>query len=73
MRAKVRRGDGTGEATRLVFRIETVEDYGLAKHRIESLKDSTRGDDEEQELQALIDAVERWDADHAAQPGRHRR
>lgn len=73
MRAKVQHGARAGEETRPVFRIETVEDYDLAKHRIAGLKDSTRGDDEEHELQALIDAVQRWDADHAAPPSRDRR
>lgn len=73
MRAKVEHGARAGEETRPVFRIETIEDYELAKHRIAGLKDSTRGDEEEHELQALIDAVARWDADHAVHADRHRR
>ena len=41
-----------------------VEDYELATQRIAALQDSTRGDEEEHELQALIEAVKRWDAKH---------
>ncbi len=73
MRTKVQHGANAGENTRPVFKIETVEDYECAKRRIEGLRDSTRGDDEEHELQALVEAVQRWDADHSVPAGRQGR
>ncbi|WP_089175393.1 hypothetical protein [Bosea sp. AS-1] len=69
MRAKVQHGASTGEATRPVFGIETAKDYERARNRIASLKDSTRDEDEEHELEALVEAVQRWDADHSARAG----
>lgn len=73
MRAKVQHGDHAGEASRPVIGIETAEDYERARHRVESLRDSTRGEDEEHELQALLDALRRWDAEHPPRAGRQRR
>jgi hypothetical protein len=73
MRARVQHGASAGEVTRPVFRIESAEDDERARHRIESLRDSTRSEDEEHELQALVAAVRRWDADHAPRAGAQRR
>ncbi|MDX3806807.1 hypothetical protein ACXIUS_05455 [Bosea thiooxidans] len=73
MRAKVEHGASAGEATRPFFRIENAEDYERARNRIASLKDSTRGDDEEHELQALVEAVRQWKAEQPAHPGGQRR
>jgi hypothetical protein len=64
MRTKIEHGEHAGEPDRPRFGIETVEDYELATQRIAALQDSTRGDEEEHELQALIEAVKRWDAKH---------
>lgn len=44
------------------FTIETIEDYELAKRRIAALDDSTQGDEEEQEREALAEAVQAWEA-----------
>jgi hypothetical protein len=64
MRTKIEHGEHAGEPDRPRFGIETVEDYELATQRIAALQDSTRGDEEEHELQTLIEAVKRWDAKH---------
>lgn len=51
------------------FTIETNEDYALAKRRIAALDDTTRGDEEEQERDALADAVRAWEARRGAPHG----
>ncbi|MBN9457300.1 MAG: hypothetical protein J0I54_11790 [Bosea sp.] len=74
MRSKVRHGANAGEDTRPVFEIETAADHESARHRIRSLRDSTRDEDEEHELQALLEAVRRWDARRpAAMDGKRRK
>lgn len=64
MRTKMQHGEQAGDEDKLRVRIETVDDYELATRRIAALQDSTRGDAEEHELQALLNAVKRWDAKH---------
>ena len=73
MRAKVQHGETAGEASRPVFKIESAADCESARNRIAGLKDSTRDEDEEQELQALVEAVRHWDATHSAKAGGQRR
>lgn len=46
------------------IRIETVEDYELATQKIAALDSAARGDDEERERDALVEAVKQWDRKH---------
>lgn len=50
------------------FTIETSEDYELAKRRIAALADTTRGEEEEHEHEALVKAVRAWDAKQDRRP-----
>lgn len=64
MRTRIEHGAHAGEPDRAHIRIETVEDYERATRRIAALDSATRGDGEEQERDALIEAVKRWDGKH---------
>ena len=64
MRTAVEHGAHAGETDRARFRIETVEDYELATQRVAALDAAMRGEDEERERGALVEAVERWDRRH---------
>ncbi|MDR6872166.1 hypothetical protein J2Y55_003182 [Bosea sp. BE125] len=48
------------------IQIETSEDYALALKRIKALNGSQRSQSEEAELEALNQAVRRWDRRHVA-------
>ena len=48
------------------IQIETPEDYALALGRIKALNRSQRTQSEEAELEALNQAVRRWDRRHVA-------
>jgi hypothetical protein len=64
MKATIEHPAHAGENERARFKIETVEDYELATQRIAALDVSTRGEDEEREREALIEAVAQWDRKH---------
>lgn len=64
MRATIEHAPHSGEDDRARFRIETIEDYELATQRIAALDSSPRGEDEERERDALVEAVEHWDRKH---------
>ncbi len=64
MRARMEHAAHSGEEDRARFRIETIEDYELATQRIAALDAATRGEDEERERDALIEAVQQWDRKH---------
>lgn len=48
------------------IQIETPEDYALALDRIKALNRSQRSQSQEAELEALNQAVRRWDRRHIA-------
>jgi len=64
MRTRIEHGAHPGEPDRARIRIEAVEDYELATRRIAALDSTTRGEDEERERDALIEAVKQWDSKH---------
>lgn len=64
MRTTIEHGAHAGESDRAHVRIETIEDYELATQKIAALDKATRGEDEERERDALIEAVQRWDREH---------
>ncbi len=64
MRTTIEHGAHAGEPDRARIRIETVEDYERATQRIAALDSAARGEDEERERDALIEAVQRWDRRH---------
>ena len=64
MRATMTDAAQSGEGDRMRFRIETIEDYELATQRIAALDVASRGDEEQRERDALIEAVQQWDRKH---------
>ena len=64
MRATIEESTPAGKTDPVRFRIETIEDYELATQRIAMLDSAVRGDDEDRERDALIEAVARWDRKH---------
>lgn len=64
MRTRVEHAAHAGESDRVRFRIETIEDYELATQRIAALDSASRGEAEDRERQALIEAVQQWDRKH---------
>ncbi len=64
MRTTMEHGAHAGENDRARIRIETIEDYELATQKIAALDSATRGEDEERERDALIEAVQQWDRKH---------
>ncbi|PTM43035.1 hypothetical protein [Bosea sp. 124] len=64
MRTRVEHAAHAGENDRARFRIETIEDYELATQRIAALDSAPRGEEEDRERDALIEAVKHWDRKH---------
>ncbi|SEF85527.1 hypothetical protein [Bosea lathyri] len=64
MRTKMEHGAQAGDADKPRFKIDTIDEYELATRRIAALESATRGEAEEQELDALLEAVKLWDAKH---------
>ncbi|HEV7258373.1 MAG TPA: hypothetical protein VGN82_11370 [Bosea sp. (in: a-proteobacteria)] len=64
MRTTIEHGAHPGENDRIRIRIETIEDYELATQKIAALDKATRGEAEQRERDALIEAVQRWDRKH---------
>lgn len=64
MRVTMEHARHSGEDDRARFRIETIEDYELATQRIAALDSAMRGEDEERERAALVEAVAQWDRKH---------
>lgn len=68
MKTKVEHKTDEVEPGKPRFTIETIEDYELAKRRIAALADTTSGEEEEHEHDALVTAVKAWDAKHDRRP-----
>jgi hypothetical protein len=64
MRTTIEHGAHAGDDDRVRIRIRTIEDYERATQRIAALDGSTRGEAEERERDALLEAVQRWDRKH---------
>jgi len=64
MRVGVDHPSHPGEREDAEIRIETVEDYEQATRRIAALDAGSRGEAEERERAALIEAVAAWDRRH---------
>lgn len=64
MRTTMEHAPDSGDEDRPRFRIETIEDYELATQRIAALDTAPRGQDEERERDALVEAVAQWDRKH---------
>lgn len=64
MRTRMEHAAHAGESDRALFGIETIEDYELATQRIAALDSASRGEDEDREREALIEAVKQWDRKH---------
>jgi hypothetical protein len=64
MRVRVDQPAHPGERKQLRIRIETLEDYEQATRRIAALDSASRGEAEERERAALVEAVAAWDRRH---------
>jgi len=64
MRTTIEHAEHAGERDQAHVGIESVEDYELATRRIAALDKATRGESEDRELAALLEAVKRWDGKH---------
>lgn len=64
MRTTIEHGGHSGERDHARITIESVEDYELATRRIAALDKASRGESEDCELEALLEAVKRWDRKH---------
>ena len=69
MKTRLGQSEGAREARPLRVSIETNEDYALALQRIAALRGGPRDESEEQELQALLDAIRDWDDGAKREPG----
>jgi hypothetical protein len=65
MKTRIRQ-ENDGQARKLSFVIDTLEDYTLATHRVAALSDCSKDRAAAQELNALLKAVQAWDAEHDA-------
>ncbi|WP_439494993.1 hypothetical protein [Bosea sp. (in: a-proteobacteria)] len=61
MKTKVEHGPDDGNDGAPAYSLDTPEDHHLAKERIQALQGSTRDEDAERELEALKQAVARWE------------
>lgn len=64
MRTTVEHAGRSGERDHAHITIESVEDYEVATRRIAALDKATRGESENRELEALLEAVRQWDSRH---------
>lgn len=62
MKTTIRRGPDSCRSDPPVFSLETIEDYALAKRRIEALR--VQDGSSYRELAALRDAVRIWETEH---------
>ncbi|SEG61048.1 hypothetical protein [Bosea lathyri] len=60
MKTKIRQ-DRDEPARKLSFVIETPEDYALAVRRVKSLTKGTKDHAAQQELNALVKAIQAWE------------
>jgi thioredoxin-like negative regulator of GroEL len=64
MRVSVDHSAHCGEPDQPRIRIETLDDYESATRRIAALDASSRGETEERERAALVEAIAAWDRRH---------
>ncbi len=65
MKTKIEHGQDNPRTGAPRFTIETIEDYELARKRVDGLAAGTKNGDADRELEALRDAIAAWDAAHA--------
>lgn len=66
MKTKIEHGSDNGDTGKPDFSIETPEDHHVARERIKALEGSTLDEEGEHELEALKQAVARWQQKRAA-------
>lgn len=61
MRVGVSQSAHSGESTQTQIQIETIDDYERATRRVAALDSASRGEAEDRERAALVEAIAAWD------------